>query len=92
MSKLNNRIANSIDPYETARYEPSHLDLHCLRRYLNGSVWIEMLKLNAVIAVCILLVMTYLDPFEKRPGSRLQLMKGASLHRLFHYHLSIVSI
>ena len=27
-------MANSIDPDETARYEPSHQDLHCLHRYL----------------------------------------------------------
>ena len=27
-------MANSIDPDETARYEPSHLDLHCLHRVL----------------------------------------------------------
>ena len=26
-------MANSIDPDETAHYEPSHLDLHCLQRY-----------------------------------------------------------
>ena len=29
-------MANSVDPDETARNEPSHRDLHCLRRYL---VW-----------------------------------------------------
>ena len=32
--KNQNRIANSVDPDEMARYEPSHLDLHCLHRYL----------------------------------------------------------
>ena len=26
-------MANSVDPDETARYEPSHLDLHCMHRY-----------------------------------------------------------
>ena len=26
-------MANSVDPDETAHYEPSHLDLHCLHRY-----------------------------------------------------------
>ena len=31
------RMANSVDPNETARYEPSHQDLHCLQRYLFGS-------------------------------------------------------
>ena len=29
-SKVKNRAANCIDPVETGRYEPSHLDLHCL--------------------------------------------------------------
>ena len=33
MSFLNQkRIANNVNPDETAHYEPSHLDLHCLRR------------------------------------------------------------
>ena len=27
-----NRIANSVELDETARYEPSHLILHCLQR------------------------------------------------------------
>ena len=27
-------MANSVDPDEMAHYEPSHLDLHCLHRYL----------------------------------------------------------
>ena len=27
------RKANDVDPDETARYEPSHLELHCLHRY-----------------------------------------------------------
>ena len=31
----------SVDPDETARDEPSHLDLHCLERYL---VWSAGLK------------------------------------------------
>ena len=34
---LKNRMANSVDPDETARYKPSHLDLHCLHRYLFWS-------------------------------------------------------
>ena len=33
-SHVNNRIGNSVDPDETARYEPSHLDLHCVQKYL----------------------------------------------------------
>ena len=35
--KKKNRIANKIDPDEKALYEPSHLDLHCLYRYLFWS-------------------------------------------------------
>ena len=38
-SKINKKKkANSVDPDETARYEPSHLDLHCLQGYLYWSV------------------------------------------------------
>ena len=28
--KIKNRMANSVDP----DYEPSHLDLHCLQKYM----------------------------------------------------------
>ena len=31
--KIRNRIANSVDPDEMARYEQSYLDLHCLQTY-----------------------------------------------------------
>ena len=27
-------MVNSVDPEETARYESSHQDLHCLQRYV----------------------------------------------------------
>ena len=30
-------MANSAYPDGTARYEPSHLDLHCLQRYMYWS-------------------------------------------------------
>ena len=33
--KNRNRIVNSVDPDETAHYEPSHRDLHCLQ-YMFG--------------------------------------------------------
>ena len=39
-SKKKKRMANSVDPDEMAHYEPSHLDLHCLHRY----VWSVKLK------------------------------------------------
>ena len=35
------RKANSVDPDETARYEPSHLDQHCLLRYLFWSAGLK---------------------------------------------------
>ena len=31
-SQINNRIVNSVDPDETARYGPSHLDLYCFTK------------------------------------------------------------
>ena len=34
LDKIENKMANSFDPDEMARYEPSHLDLHCLQRYI----------------------------------------------------------
>ena len=32
-SKINNGMANSVDPDEMAHYKLSHLALHCLHRY-----------------------------------------------------------
>ena len=40
-SKINNRMAKSADPDEMARHEASHLDLHCLQRYMYWSAGIE---------------------------------------------------
>ena len=37
-SKIKSRMANSVDPDETAHYEPSHQDIHCLHRYRYWSV------------------------------------------------------
>ena len=36
-SKIDSRMANSVDPDEIALYELSHLDLHCLQRRLYWS-------------------------------------------------------
>ena len=33
-SIIKTRMANSVNPDEMARSKPSHLDLHCLHRYL----------------------------------------------------------
>ena len=40
-SEINNRIANSIDPDDMAHYELSHLDLHCLQRYMKWSAGLK---------------------------------------------------
>ena len=37
-------MANSVDPDETARYKPSHLNLHCLHRYLFWSAGLKGFK------------------------------------------------
>ena len=37
-------MANSADTDETARYEPSHQDLHCLHRYMFWSASAERFK------------------------------------------------
>ena len=46
---ITDRMANSVDPDETARYEPYHLALHCLQRYLNWAVGTKGLILNGVM-------------------------------------------
>ena len=33
-SKINTRLANSVDLDETACYDPFHMDLHWLQKYL----------------------------------------------------------
>ena len=38
MVKMNNRMANSIEPDQTTRDEPSYLDLYCLQNYAKVSV------------------------------------------------------
>ena len=37
-------MVNSVDSYKMARYEPSHLDLHCLYKYIYWSVGINRVK------------------------------------------------
>ena len=41
--KVQNRIANSVDPDETAHDEPSHQDLHFLQRHMLWSVGLKTL-------------------------------------------------
>ena len=38
--QINNRMMNSDDPDDTARYGSSHLNLHCLQPYLYWYVGI----------------------------------------------------
>ena len=38
---MNNYMANSEDPDETAHNEPSHQDLHCLQNNLSQSTGLE---------------------------------------------------
>ena len=40
-SQTKNRTGNRVDPDETVRYEPSHLDLRCLQKCLFGSVGLK---------------------------------------------------
>ena len=35
--KINNKMANSVDPDKMACYKLSHMDLHCLQRFLYWS-------------------------------------------------------
>ena len=46
-------MTNSVDPDETAHYEPSHLDLHCLHSYLFWSKGIKGLILYTVFTLII---------------------------------------
>ena len=49
-SKINNRMAKSIDPDETARRDPSHQNLHCLQRYLLRSEELKGLSQRQLIS------------------------------------------
>ena len=40
-SNINNEAVNCVDSDEMARYEPSHLNLHCLHWYLVWSAGIK---------------------------------------------------
>ena len=57
-------MANSVDPDEMAHYEPSHLDLHCLQRYLCWSAGMkEVSPLYYNITVVLLCICTHLASF-----------------------------
>ena len=44
-------MTNRVDPDETARYELSHLDLHCLHRFLVWSTWLN--SLTSILSSCL---------------------------------------
>ena len=43
-SKINYRMAKTVDPGKMSHYEPSHLDLHCLQRYLHWSAGMKGIR------------------------------------------------
>ena len=47
--KIENRLANHVDPDEMALYELSHLDLHCLHRHPFWSARLKGLKCYVVV-------------------------------------------
>ena len=56
-AKISNRMANSVDPDETvlywlSHYEPSHLDLRCLQRYLHWSAGMKWLIFRNFSVAC----------------------------------------
>ena len=60
-------MTNSVDPDEMAHYEPSHLDLHCLQRYLFQSARLKRLRLGRKkdCIVCAILITTQYIPCTK---------------------------
>ena len=46
--KLKDWMSNSVDPDETAHYEPSHLDLRCLQKPIIIAFGSERVKKNNV--------------------------------------------
>ena len=52
-------MANSVDPDETARYEPSHQGLHCLHMSLFWSVMLKVLSGLVILIDASFKKMTY---------------------------------
>ena len=44
-------MANSVDPDEMAHYEPSHLDLYCVQKYLSKSAGLKGLNYMSKIII-----------------------------------------
>ena len=49
-SNISNSIANNEDPNETAHYELSHLDLHCLQRCLYWYIGMKRLRTSSLLS------------------------------------------
>ena len=47
-------MSNSVDPDETAHFEPSHLDLRCLQKLIIvcGSERVRYLDISAIYPTC----------------------------------------
>ena len=78
-------MENSVDPDETAHYEPSHLDLHCLHKYLFWSArlkgYVNTLCLDAkmhVLTVYINIIVITLSTGIERPEQIVQTLTAAS--------------
>ena len=67
-------MANNIDPDEMAHYEPSHLDLHCLQRYLHLLFFCAE---RETILLCRKLIPMYLHCFKIRST-----LEGKNFHPL----------
>ena len=50
-------MSNSIDPDETAHYEPSHLDLCCLQKPIIIACGSERVKQKDLLNMLIILIM-----------------------------------
>ena len=73
-------MANSVDPDEMAYYKPSHLDLHCLQRYMVCSAGIKELTLvglefyspiniiKVILSQSLYLTKLFLDMFSSLGG------------------------
>ena len=60
-NKTKNRMTNSVDPDEMAHYEPSHLDLHCLQRFLFCSARLKWFSLLPVCLRCFVSLSKYVN-------------------------------
>ena len=61
-----NRMANNVDPDEMAHYEPSHLDLHCLQRYLSWSAGPKRLWHDTFCSKSYLNTLLFFQNFNKK--------------------------